>query len=223
MEKEKKKLNLKIVIPVVVTITVIIVILVIILNVLNKQECERLEKEWTEKRAEVGDICVDMAYYAKIIERELSKSLVSNTSSIKPDKDHTSSDKLNELRDEFDKEIDEKMQHLEELYKTLGEEKTKAQTQWKEDYFVAFKMDEQREKIGTRIVGFGLLPNVDAVKGPCEELILIYARSDLRHDEIYSDNEETVRRFRDANVQKRYSEEIEQQTKQYIRDTYFGY
>ena len=183
--KSNKKNNyLKIGIPIMIGIIVVVGIIIIVCNILDKQECERLEKEWTEKRVEIGDVCVDMAYYARIIEKEMSNK-------------YPSKDTLKELVNNMDNEIDEKMKHLEELDKTIGKVKTKAQEQWKEDYYTLYLMNKQRDLIGTRVAGYGLISNSKAVIEPCDELILIYARSDLRHNEIYSDDEQTIQRFKD--------------------------
>lgn len=209
MEEEKKKSKIKIIIPIVIFVIIVIVGIALFIVISNKKECERLEQEWTEKRVEIGDVCVDMAYYTTKIQKEMKKKYVSK-------------DTLKELRDTMNKEIDEKMKHIEELNNTMGKVKTKAQKQWKDDHYTLYLMNEQRDLITTRIAGYGLISNIDAVIRPCDELILIYARSDLRHNEIYSNNEQTIQRFKDANVRLRFDEKLEQETRQYIKDRYFG-
>ena len=209
MEQKTKKINFKIIIPIVAVVIIAIIGIVLFITISNKKECERLEKEWTEKRVEIGDVCVDMAYYADKIKKVMNEK-------------YPSEDTLKELKNAMNKEIDEKMKHLEDLNKTIGKVKTKAQEQWKEDYYTIYQMNKQRNLIGTRISGYVLISNSKAVIETCDELILIYARSDLRHDEIYSNNEQTIQRFKSANVRERFSEEIEQQTKQYIHEHYFG-
>lgn len=208
MEQKTNKSKLKIIIPIAVAIVVIAGIVVFIV-ISNQKECERLEQEWTEKRVEIGDVCVDMVYYVSKIQKLMNSK-------------YPPKDTLKELRDTMNAEIDEKMKHIEELNNTMGKEKTKAQKQWKDDYYTLYLMNEQRDLITTRIAGYGLIPNIDAVIRPCDELILIYARSDLRHNEIYSNNEQTIQRFKDANVRLRFDEKLEQETRQYIKDRYFG-
>lgn len=209
MEQDKKKVNVKIIVAIVISILVVILSIVVFKVISNK----KLEQEWSEKRVEIGDVCVDMGYYATKIKKEMNNSIpLTNT--------------LKELSDSMNKEIDEKMEHLEKLNKTIGKVKTKAQEQWKEDYHTLYLMNEQRDLISKRILGYSLISsNKKIVIEPCDELILIYARSDLRHNEIFSNNEQTIERFNDANIKIRYSEEIEKQAEQHMQNImkdYFG-
>ena len=207
--KEEVKTNKKNIILIIVAVLIFIGIL-IIGAVLEIKKCERLEKEWAQNRVVIGDVCVDMGYYAKKIKEMM-------------DSKDVSIDEIKEFNNAMNDEIDKKIQYIEELNSKVGEIKTNAQQQWENDHYTLYLMNEQRDLINTRIAGYGLIRRKTAVTEPCDELILIYARSDLRHNEIYSNNEQTVTRFKEANIRVRFSEEIEEQTKQYIKEHYFGY
>lgn len=217
------KKDLKIIGLIVLVITIILVIIVTIYMV----QCNRLKKKCLETRNEYGDICVDMAYYTKKIEKEL-------------DKNNPSKDTIEELITSMNSEIDEKMTqidkinkeisemhdksiHIDEFDTNIGRSAMNAYKQWENDSQTVYSMNEQRKLINTRFSGSKLIGSTNSVSKACDDLILIYARSDLRHYEVYSRDEQTTQRFKEANVQLRYSEELEKKQRDYLREHYFGY
>lgn len=207
MEKEKKKFNLKIIVLIIIAILVFSGI-----AILNKLKLDKLEEEWKEKPELVGDLCINVVYYTKLIKEDIN-----STGRTREEAQETE----DEIK-EFGKEIDKQAKEVKNLFNKLdGKPKTKSQQRFYNNYIEVMRLYDKMSNVTDKYTGYNFMlwvgGRASSAKADqaCEEILQDYV-DNIKYHIVYSKDNKTLTE-RKNNIDKGI---VSNKLKQEIKDKY---